>query len=112
MLRWMFWEQYNHEPNIATLKFWRLFIGEDALTDAQRAQLPAKQAAGEAALRLMDEHLAHGPWFVGAFSLADISLYAYTHAAEIAGFDLGSCPNVRRWLAAVAAQPGHIVMDG
>jgi glutathione S-transferase len=22
MLHWMFWEQYNHEPNVATLRFW------------------------------------------------------------------------------------------
>ena len=58
MLRWMFWEQYNHEPNVATLRFWHGWVGEANLTDAQRAQLPAKRAAGEAALALMDEHLA------------------------------------------------------
>jgi glutathione S-transferase len=112
MLRWMFWEQYSHEPNIATLKFWRLFVGKEALNDAQRAQLPAKQAAGEAALALMDEHLGREKWLAGgAFSLADICLYAYTHTAEAGGFDLARYPNVQRWLASVAAQPGHIVMD-
>ena len=36
MLRWMFWEQYNHEPNIATMRFWVAFVGEANLTDAQR----------------------------------------------------------------------------
>lgn len=112
MLRWLFWEQYNHEPTIATLKFWRLFVGEDALTDAQRAQIPAKQAAGDAALALMDEHLGREAWLAGAaFGLADICLYAYTHTAEAGGFDFGRYPNVRRWLADVAGQPGHIVMD-
>ena len=45
MLRWMFWEQYNHEPNIATLRFWLFFVGEANLTAIQRAQLPAKRAA-------------------------------------------------------------------
>ena len=58
MLRWMFWEQYNHEPNVATLRFWHGWVGEANLSDAQRAQIPAKRAAGEAALALMDEHLA------------------------------------------------------
>jgi glutathione S-transferase len=112
MLHWMFWEQYNHEPNIATLKFWRLFLGEDNLSDLQLAQLPGKRAAGEAALNLMDDHLAREPWLVAsAFSLADICLYAYTHTAEAGGFALDAYPNVRRWLADVAAQPGHIVMD-
>ena len=112
MLRWMFWEQYNHEPNIATLRFWRVFIGGDRLNDVQRAQLPAKHAAGEAALQLMDEHLADHRWFAGgAFSLADICLYAYTHVAEGGGFDLAGYPAVRRWLDDVAALPGHVVME-
>src|SRR5688572_28724090 len=55
MLRWMFFEQYNHEPNVATMRFWMAFVGADRLTDGQRAQIPAKRAAGEAALALMDE---------------------------------------------------------
>jgi glutathione S-transferase len=112
MLHWMFWEQYNHEPNVATLRFWRLFVGEDRLNDVQRAQLPAKHAAGEAALKLMDEHLSRHAWFAGAaFSLADICLYAYTHVADAGGFDLNAYPYVRRWLGDVAALPGHIVME-
>jgi len=112
MLHWMFWEQYNHEPNIATLRFWHVFVGEDGLNDLQRAQFPAKLAAGNAALKLMDEHLADHAWFAGgAFSLADICLYAYTHVAEGGGFDLLAYPNVQRWLSDVAALPGHIVMD-
>jgi glutathione S-transferase len=110
MLRWMFWEQYNHEPNVATLRFWLAFVGEDNLTDLQRAQLPAKKAAGDAALALMDEHLAERPFFVGdSLSLADIALYAYTHVAEEGGgFHLADHPNVAAWLARVAAAPGYI----
>ena len=111
MLHWMFWEQYNHEPNVATLRFWRLFVGEDRLSDLQRSQIPAKQAAGEAALQLMDGHLAQREWLAGqAFSLADICLYAYTHLAEEGGFDLSAYPDLVRWLGSVAAQPAHIAM--
>lgn len=113
MLRWMFFEQYSHEPNVATLRFWRAFVGEERLTDAQRALMPAKQAAGEAALALMDDHLATRDWFAGAaFSLADIALYAYTHVAGEGGFDLARWPAVGRWLARVAALPGHAPLDG
>ncbi|MEO7384972.1 MAG: glutathione S-transferase, partial [Novosphingobium sp.] len=80
MLRWMFFEQYSHEPNVATLRFWLAFVGESNLSEMQRSQLPARRAAGEAALKLMDEHLAMPNWFVGdSVSLADIALYAYTH---------------------------------
>lgn len=113
MLRWMFWEQYNHEPNIATLRFWLAYVGRENLSDTQRGQIDAKRAAGEAALALMDAHLTHRQWFVGsAFSLADIALYAYTHVCEEGGaFTLADYPYVAGWLARVAGLPGHIKID-
>jgi glutathione S-transferase len=111
MLHWMFFEQYNHEPNVATLRFWLAFVGEAQLSEAQRAQIPAKRSAGEAALKLMDEHLATRAYFVGdRLSLADIALYAYTHVAEEGGFRLASWPNVQAWLKRVAAVPGYAAM--
>lgn len=109
MLRWMFWEQYNHEPNIATVRFWMGWVGEGNLDDLQRALLPGKRAAGVAALKLMDEHLADRDWFVGdAPSLADICLYAYTHVAEEGGFALSPFPAVRAWIARVEGLDGYI----
>ena len=112
VLRWMFWEQYNHEPNVATLRFWLRYVGEAHLSEAQRAHLPAKRTAGEAALKLMDEHLERRRYFVGdRLSLADIALYAYTHVAESGGFDLSEYPAVGRWLGDVAAEPGFIKMS-
>ena len=111
MLRWMFYEQYDHEPNVATLRFWIAFVGESALSDAQRAQMPARRAAGEAALALMDEHLQRRDWFVGdRLSLADVALYAYTHVAEEGRFNLADYPAVSAWLGRVAAAPGFVSM--
>ncbi|MGY4398632.1 glutathione S-transferase [Sphingomonas sp. UYAg733] len=112
MMRWMFWEQYNHEPNVATLRFWYVFIGEDALDEVRQAQLPARRAAGDAALALMDEHLATHDYFVGdRLTLADIALYAYTHVADEGRFDLARYPALGKWLARVAATPGHVTLD-
>jgi glutathione S-transferase len=112
MLRWMFFEQYNHEPNVATLRFWLAFVGEGNLSEQQRAQVPAKRSAGEDALALMDAHLAGRQWFVGeACSLADIALYAYTHVAEAGGFHLRDYGNVCAWLDRVARLPGYVPMD-
>jgi glutathione S-transferase len=112
MLRWMFFEQYNHEPNVATLRFWLAFLGEDRLSEAQRGQIAAKREAGEAALKLMDEHLEARGFFVGErLSLADIALYAYTHVAEEGGFELGEYPAVSAWLARVAQAPAYISID-
>jgi glutathione S-transferase len=113
MLHWMFFEQYHHEPNVATLRFWVAFLGEERLTDVQRAQMPGKRSAGVAALKLMDEHLKQRDWFVGdGLSLADIALYAYTHVAGEGGFRLGEYPSVLAWLDRVAGEPGHVPMDG
>ena len=112
MLRWMFFEQYNHEPNVASLRFWTAFVGEAALSEAQRARMPGMREAGEAALKLMDEHLTDRGYFVGErISLADIALYAYTHVAEEGGFDLGRYPAVSAWLARIAGTPGYVAMD-
>jgi glutathione S-transferase len=111
MLRWMFFEQYNHEPNVATLRFWIAFVGEAKLSEAQRSQIPAKRAAGDAALALMDEHLAGRDFFVGGrLSLADIALYAYTHVADEGGFDFSRYPALCRWLRRIEAQPGYLAM--
>lgn len=111
MLRWMFFEQYNHEPNVATLRFWVAFVGMAQLSDAQRAQIDVKRAAGDAALRLMDEHLARRDWFVGEqATLADITLYAYTHVCEAGGFRLQVYPAVSAWLDRVSSLSGYVPM--
>jgi glutathione S-transferase len=112
MLHWMFFEQYNHEPNVATLRFWLAYLGVNDLSDAQRAAIPAKRAAGEAALDLMDAHLhAHDFFVADRLTLADVALYAYTHVAGDAGFDLRRWPAIGAWCARVAALPGHIGFD-
>src|SRR5688500_18958222 len=109
MLRWMFFEQYNHEPNVATLRFWLAFVGEARLSEMQRSLLPSKRESGDAALRLMDEHLAGRRFFVAdRLSLADIALYAYTHVAGEGGFDLSRYPAVGLWLDRVTAAPGYL----
>lgn len=107
-LQWMFFEQYSHEPFIAVVRHW-LHLG--GLTDEQRVQLPAKRKGGHAALAVMEGHLGRADWFGGeGMTVADISLYAYTHVAGEGEFDLGAYPAVRAWLDRVAAEPGHVPM--
>jgi glutathione S-transferase len=107
VLQWLFFEQYSHEPNIAVLRFWA-----HAGVDPDVAEREAKQRGGESALGAMERHLATREFFVGArFTIADISLYAYTHVAPEGGFSLGPYPAIRRWLERVAAQPAHIPID-
>lgn len=112
MLRWMFFEQYNHEPNIATLRFWLRFVGEANLSAEQRAQIMPKRMAGCAALDLMNRHLAGQDFFAGAaVTLADIALFAYTHVAEEGGFGLGDYPHILGWIARMSTLRGFVPMD-
>ena len=111
MLRWMFFEQYQHEPNVATLRFWLRFVGEDNLSEEQRALIPGKRAGGEAALALMDSELADKPFLCGeAMTLADIALFAYSHLADEAGFDLVALANLSTWIARVRQVAGYLPM--
>jgi glutathione S-transferase len=105
VLQWMCFEQYSHEPNIATVRFW-LHTGLD---DERRAMLPMKRRLGHDALAVMDGHLRARSFFVGErYTITDIALFAYTHVAGEGGFDLAPYAAVRAWLDRVRAQPGHV----
>jgi glutathione S-transferase len=107
VLQWMFFEQYSHEPNIATVRFW--IMHQVAPTPLIELSTVAKRKQGEAALGVMEGHLATRRFFVAErYTIADIALYAYTHVAGEGGFDLQPYPHVRAWLDRVAAQPGYI----
>jgi glutathione S-transferase len=108
VLQWQFYEQYDHEPNIAVARFWLHYKGGEI----DRAALAQRQAGGYRALDAMEAHLNGREFFVGKnYSIADISLYAYTHVAEEGEFDLNRYPAIRAWLARVKAQPGHVTID-
>ena len=105
VLQWLFFEQYSHEPYVAVPRFW----AHAGLMDEKRDQLPEKIERGNAALRVMEDHLAGHAYFVGErYSIADIALYAYTHVAEEGGFELAPYPAIRAWCERVREQPGHI----
>ncbi|HEX3874457.1 MAG TPA: glutathione S-transferase family protein [Solirubrobacteraceae bacterium] len=105
VLQWMCFEQYNHEPNIAVVRFWVLF----APVPPSQADLDARRTAGYAALDAMEGHLATAEFLVGdRYTIADIALYAYSHVAHEAGFDLSTYPGITAWLERVSRQPGHI----
>jgi glutathione S-transferase len=105
VLQWLFFEQYSHEPNIAVVRFWVAYSGAPPAD----AEVEAKRRAGYAALDAMERHLAGRTFLVGErYTIADISLYAYTHVAGEGGFDLTRFPAIRAWLDRVAEQPGHV----
>ena len=109
VLQWMFFEQYDHEPALAVVRFWLVYSGrpEDF---ADRVE--ERQAAGHRALGAMERHLEGRELLVGgSLTIADIALYAYTHVADEGGFDLGAYPAVLAWLERVAAEPGHVPID-
>jgi glutathione S-transferase len=106
VLQWMFFEQYSHEPYVATPRY---IVKHLPPEHARRAELPDRLAKGRAALAVMDQHLKSRSFFVAErYTIADIALYAYTHVAHEGGHDLTPYANVRSWLVRVAAQPGNV----
>lgn len=111
MLQWMFFEQYSHEPYIAVARFVVKYMTPDQRAK-RNADIPTLLERGNAALGVMETHLKARAWFAGdAYSIADIALYGYTHAATDGGFDLSKYPAIMKWLARVKAQPRHIPLD-
>ncbi len=105
VLQWMCFEQYSHEPNIAVVRFWVCFAPEPP----SASELETRRAGGYIALDAMEGQLASAEFLVGdRYTIADIALYAYTHVAHEAGFDLDPYPGITAWLDRVASQAGHI----
>lgn len=109
VLQWQFFEQYSHEPYIAVARYIKRYLG---LPDDRLDEFHAKQSGGHKALQVMQTQLQSSDWLAGsAFSIADISLYAYTHVAGEGGFELDTYPAVQRWLERIEALPNHLSMD-
>jgi glutathione S-transferase len=107
VLQWLFFEQYSHEPYIATSRF----LLQHRPDSAERAAaLAARREGGWSALRVMEEHLARHDYFVEEYSIADIALFAYTHVSHEGGFALDDFPKIRSWTERVRTQPGFVRM--
>lgn len=111
VLQWMFFEQYSFEPYAGTLRFWLAKRGIESLSEEQKESIPEKRKQGEAALAIMNDHLSTRKFFVAErMTLADVALYAYTHAAHEGGFDLATFPHVEAWCERVSQLPGYVGM--
>jgi len=109
VLQWQFFEQYSHEPYIAVARFIAKYLG---LPDDRRDEYQAKQAGGHKSLAVMESRLSAHPYLVGSrLSIADISLYGYTHVAHEGGFELVRYPGIRAWLQRVRAEPRYVGME-
>ena len=108
ILQWMAFEQYSHEPYIATSRYW-IYLLKQSVKFAE--QITEKQPRGYAALKVMENHLGENDFFAGGkYSIADIALYAYTHVADEGGFDLAGYPAIKNWFQRVVDQPRHITI--
>jgi len=108
VLQWQFFEQYSHEPYIAVARFIAKYLG---LPDDRRDDYQAKQAGGHKSLAVMESRLSAHPYLVGSrLSIADISLYGYTHVAHEGGFELAGYPGIRAWLQRISAERRYVGM--
>jgi glutathione S-transferase len=106
VLQWLFFEQYSHEPFIATSRFWISILGK---AEEYQTEIEKKREPGYAALKVMENHLSNHQFFVGErYTIADIALFAYTHVADEGGFDLSNFPCIQAWIERVKSQPRYI----
>ena len=106
VMQWLFFEQFSHEPFIATARYWVSILKQPA---EHAQQLKYKHKWGNNALKVMEQHLSNNDYLVGqSYTIADICLYAYTHVADEGGFDLDRYPAIVAWLDRIAAHPRHI----
>ena len=109
VMRWMFFEQYSHEPYIATSRFIIQYLGRP---EEREGDLESRRGGGYMALDVMEKQLSDNDFIANdAYSIADIALFAYTHVADEGGFDLTNYPQVQAWLQRVEAQPGFLAMN-
>ena len=109
ILQWQFFEQYSHEPFIAVARFIAKYLG---LPDDRISEYEAKQLGGHKALKVMEEQLQLTPYLVGSeITIADISLYGYTHVAHEGGFDLSEYPLIQKWIDRIQSNPKYIGME-
>lgn len=109
ILQWMFFEQYSHEPNIATSRFIIQYLGNPP---DRAGALEDKRIAGYKALEVMEQQLLKNPYMTGqAYSIADIALFAYTHVAHEGGFDLQGYSAIRAWIDKISARPAFVPMS-
>ncbi len=108
MLQWQFFEQYSHEPAIAVARFIQFYLG---LPEERLEEYRSLHERGYKALKVMEQQLLGTAFLLGEqFSIADITLYAYTHVAHQGGFDLTQFPAIERWLERITQQPGYVAM--
>lgn len=108
VMEWLFYEQYSHEPYIAVRRFISKYQGMPA---ERQAEYDAKEAGGRKALDLLNNSLVNTEYLVGeSLSIADISLYAYTHVADEAGYDLSEFPAIQTWINHLESSAGFVPM--
>ncbi|MEJ2743864.1 MAG: glutathione S-transferase family protein [Gammaproteobacteria bacterium] len=105
-LQWMFFEQYSHEPYIATVRYWISILKDK---QGKLSQIEQRMPLGYAALDVMETHLKSHDFFAGnTYSVADIALYAYTHVAEEGEYNLSAYKNIKQWFSRVESQVGYV----
>ena len=107
-MQWLAFEQYSHEPNIATSRYWISILKQP---EKYREQLKQKHKLGNAALKVMNDHLSDRQFIVDdTYTIADIGLYGYTHVADEGGFNLDEYPAIKVWMKRIEEHPQHLLI--
>lgn len=108
VLRWLFFEQYSHEPTLSVIRYLSHYVDDPQLYAEQVQTLRPK---ARHALEVLEQQLQSHPWVASErCTIADYALYPYTRTANESGFDVANYPSIKKWLSAVEAQPSFLPM--
>jgi len=102
--QWLFFEQNQIEPAIATAR-----VMKSRNRDRERPDDYAHRVDwGNEALDSLDAHLADKDFLVqGRYTVADMAVYAYAHVAHEV-VDMAGRDAIAAWIARVESQPGFV----
>jgi glutathione S-transferase len=104
---WMFWDFDRLAMHIYRLRGQRLGFRSISQSVAEM-----HYAEGNAALKVLDDHLKGRKWMVGeGLTIADIDIYGVVAYAPAGGFNLDAYANITAWIARLAKQKGFGAPD-
>ncbi|HEY2527123.1 MAG TPA: glutathione S-transferase family protein [Xanthobacteraceae bacterium] len=105
VIRWLMFEQRYIQTSVSRLRYWTLTGKLDQFSQ----DVGTAQVLGKRALDVLDTELGKTPFIAGdAYTIADISIFAYSHVASDAKFDLSQLRNLTKWFERVRQQPGFM----
>ena len=103
VLQWLSFEGDYVQSTVATLRHW---VMTGKVARRPEMLVASKRQGSLKCLGVLDRHLGESAYLAGdAYTIADISVFAYVHRADEADLPLADYRNIAGWVDRIRAQP-------